>query len=452
MDPGTAVGVASLGIQVCQGLLQYYRDWKDHDDDIRETYTGINDLQQTLELLKDKLQILSGTPFVIRARECLVTCQEGIQRLDKKLKKLSKETPIGILQKAQAGGLRLLYPFRKSTLEKLKEIVQNLMHHLSLAVQVILLDSSESTRESVAFIKNSINGISTLATRIGTLTLDTHTLVSATAAKVETLVSTDEAKSLTQILQWLSAPDRSIEHNVARKKHEEGTGEWLLKSEHYQKWLSGSSSILWLHGKAGCCKTVLCSTIVEDVRLRIAGQESAVLLFFYFTFSDTRKLNYENMLRSMVTELSRARPVTPSLRELYATSQPYAPSVEALEDTLIELLQVTNISYLIADALDECSEEQREQVIQGFKHITQACPGTRLLITSRREADIEILMESWCEHQFALDENCINADIDIFIKNALATDKKLIRLPAETKEEIERLFHEKSDGMLVLSY
>ena len=35
---GTAVGVAALGIQVCEGLLKYYRDWKDFEDDIREAY------------------------------------------------------------------------------------------------------------------------------------------------------------------------------------------------------------------------------------------------------------------------------------------------------------------------------------------------------------------------------------------------------------------------------
>ena len=126
---------------------------------------------------------------------------------------------------------------------------------------------------------------------------------------------------------------------------------------------------------------------------------------------------------------------------------PHSPSVEGLEETLIATLKESHVSYLVVDALDECSEEQRDEVMQGFKRITHACPSTRILITSRKESDIEDLMHDWCGIQLAVDENCVNADIDIFVKDALATDKKLMRLSDSTKSEIQRVFHEKSDGM-----
>ena len=53
MDPGTAVGVISLGIQVCEGILKYYRDWKGYEDDIQGTYTEIDHLAKTFALLYD---------------------------------------------------------------------------------------------------------------------------------------------------------------------------------------------------------------------------------------------------------------------------------------------------------------------------------------------------------------------------------------------------------------
>jgi hypothetical protein len=52
---GTAVGIASLGIQVCQGLLSYYSDWKDYNSDVSSTYDAITDLGKTLILLKSTL-------------------------------------------------------------------------------------------------------------------------------------------------------------------------------------------------------------------------------------------------------------------------------------------------------------------------------------------------------------------------------------------------------------
>ena len=453
--------MASLGIQVCQGLLTYYNDWKGHGDDIREVHTAIDDLNKTFQLLESKLLDLAGTPFVDRAKECLKTCQNDVQQLGARLGELHKKNPNGIKQAIQAGGLRLLYPFRKTTLDKLKNIVQSLMRQLGLAVQLIILDSSESTRSTALLIKNatddisslsaqikgSTDNISSLSTHIDALSVSTRTQAADIAAKVQTLVSAEDTKKLIEILKWLDAPNRSIEHDGARKKHQKGTGEWLLQGKHYQDWVSGASPLLWLHGKAGCCKTVLSSSVIQDLKLRIAHQPGTALAFFYFTFSDAKKQNYKDLLLSMVTELSRGRPIMASLLKLYEASVPHSPSFEGLEETLIATLKETYVSFLVVDALDECSEEQREEAMQGLKRITHACPSTRVFITSRRETDIEDLMHGWCGVQLAIDEHCVNADIDIFVKDALATDKKLKRLPVPVKEEIKKVFHEKSDGM-----
>ncbi|KAF2831784.1 hypothetical protein CC86DRAFT_431710 [Ophiobolus disseminans] len=111
------------------------------------------------------------------------------------------------------------------------------------------------------------------------------------------------------------------------------------------------------------------------------------------------------------------------------------------------LLEEAEVPYLVVDALDECLEEEQEQAIKGLQGITQAVPKTRILMASRREIEIEDLMASWCEAQLKVDEAGVNADIDTFVMHALATDKKLMRLPPATKKEIEEMFHEKSDGM-----
>ena len=453
--------MVSLGIQVCQGLLKYYSDWKDYDDDVCEVYTGIEDLNKTFQLLSSKLLDLAETPFVERAKEFLGKCQNGVTKLDGRLRKLHTRTPNGFRQKVQAEGLRLTYPFRKSTLDKLKAIIQSLSYHLGLTVQLILLDDSESTRSTALLIKETADNISSLATQIkgstgdisslsmqiDALTVSTQKQAANNAANVQMLVSAEDTKQLTEMLKWLDAPNCFIEHDDARKKHQKGTGEWLLQGRHYQDWVLGTSPLLWLYGKAGCCKTVLSSTVIQDLEFRVAKQPGTALAFFYFTFSDARKQNYKDLQLSMVTELSRGRPIIASLLELYEANVPHSPSVEGLEETLIATLKESHVSYLVVDALDECSEEQRDEVMQGFKRITHACPSTRILITSRKESDIEDLMHDWCGIQLAVDENCVNADIDIFVKDALATDKKLMRLSDSTKSEIQRVFHEKSDGM-----
>jgi hypothetical protein len=48
--------------------------------------------------------------------------------------------------------------------------------------------------------------------------------------------------------RWLSPPDSSINHNVARKAHYKGTASWFFQGGIFNKWRS-SPSLLWIHGK-----------------------------------------------------------------------------------------------------------------------------------------------------------------------------------------------------------
>ncbi|CAN9214993.1 unnamed protein product [Alternaria alternata] len=447
MDPGTAVGVISLGIQVCEGILKYYRDWKGYEDDIQGTYTEIDHLAKTFALLYDELQMVSQKALAIRAQECLATCQDGIQQLEKKLKKLHKDAPAGLRQRAEVGALRLMYPFRKSTLEKLKEIAQGLMQQLNFALQIIYLSNSHSAQLKADQIQSTLDTTEEFVKRIKATTLITQTQVSATAASVQALLSVEQSREVLEILKWLDAPDPTTNHTQARVRYETGTGEWLLNSQGYQDWISGSSPLLWLHEKAGCCKTILCSTVIEQVFGRVSGQDNVAFAYFYFSFSDAQKQNYTSVLLSMVAQLSRKRSVHPLLRAAYSQAPSQKPSSEVLEHIFLALLEESRTSYLVVDALDECSEEQREKILEGFRRITQSLPEIRLPITSRKEADIEDLLSSWPVTRFTIDEESVNQDIDLYVKNALATDRKLVKLPSATKKEIEDEFRKKSDGM-----
>lgn len=48
---GSALGVVSVGIQVCQGLLSYYNAWRSYNSQISHCYNTIEGLNATLENL-----------------------------------------------------------------------------------------------------------------------------------------------------------------------------------------------------------------------------------------------------------------------------------------------------------------------------------------------------------------------------------------------------------------
>jgi hypothetical protein len=52
-----------------------------------------------------------------------------------------------------------------------------------------------------------------------------------------------------KLQKWLSPPDPSTNHNIARKAHHKGTASWFFQGSIFKQWKSSSESLLWVHGK-----------------------------------------------------------------------------------------------------------------------------------------------------------------------------------------------------------
>jgi hypothetical protein len=251
--PGTAVGIASLGIQVCQGLLSYYDAWKGYDHDINSTYNAVTDLSRTLTILKTTLQQETDKERVERVRTCVNNCEDVLLELEKRRYSLRKYgQPEGLRQKMRAGMQRTWYPFRKETLEALKASVSDIQERLKLALQVLQLDiGTESQR---------------LVLRLLCQTTMQSDFIAQITAQNQRILDAQQSDEFRKMVAWLAPPDPGTNHATARQRHESQTGDWLLKSSQYQSWKTGAFRHLWMYGKAGCCKTILCSTAIEDIR------------------------------------------------------------------------------------------------------------------------------------------------------------------------------------------
>jgi hypothetical protein len=80
--------------------------------------------------------------------------------------------------------------------------------------------------------------------------------VGATVAAMDNRVAGDDdlvvgltGSQLRQdIRRWLSPPDPSTNHNIARSAHHEGTATWFFQGDIFKEWKS-TPSLLWIHGK-----------------------------------------------------------------------------------------------------------------------------------------------------------------------------------------------------------
>lgn len=76
---------------------------------------------------------------------------------------------------------------------------------------------------------------------------------------------------------------------------------------------------MWLNGIPGCGKTVLSSSIIEDLQKSSSDALSAIL-YFYFDFNDIRKQTIDNALRSLVWQAATyTRHLSKDLKQLYVS-------------------------------------------------------------------------------------------------------------------------------------
>ena len=271
---------------------------------------------------------------------------------------------------------------------------------------------------------------------------------SANCIRIELTRITEKLKE--KILQWLQTTDPSSNHNRACTSHKPGTGDWFTKGQSYRTWLAKPNSFFWLNGKAGCGKTVLSSTIIENTILHCDENEGCVMAYFYFSFTDSAKQKSENMLSSLLAQLSSQVDITPntlvSLHRTYERSTPPIDPLKSCIQTLMDELPFFNV-YLIVDAIDEMpSPDGREEACKVLQELSQN-PKAHVLMTSRREHDItEYISECNNVTDISIQNPEVDHDIQLYIRQRLKEDKKLNRWAA-LHSEIEDLLGRKADGM-----
>ncbi|KAH9178440.1 hypothetical protein EDB89DRAFT_2089725, partial [Lactarius sanguifluus] len=260
------------------------------------------------------------------------------------------------------------------------------------------------------------------------------------------------------VRRWLSPPDPSVNYNTAREAYQEGTASWIFEGSVFKEWeLVGS--LLWIHGKPGSGKSILCSAIIKHViSLRNAGQAS--LAYFFFDFRDKEKQNVRNFLTSLLTQFpAYSESCFNVIFRLYSThgKGAHQPSISVLINCLKEVLKIVAEQpvYLIVDALDECPDDMSEKptpretvlsLVEDLAHMQ--LPSLHTCITSRPEIDIKEVLEPLAYCTISLhDESGQQKDILDYVRNDVYSDRKMRNWRDGEKQLVIKELSTKADGM-----
>ncbi|KAJ5352445.1 hypothetical protein N7452_001419 [Penicillium brevicompactum] len=240
---------------------------------------------------------------------------------------------------------------------------------------------------------------------------------------IESKVLTAEENS---IVEWISEVSYSSRQIELQKRRTANTGDWILQLEEYLFWKSNPGTLMWLPGISGCGKSVLCSTIINDIEKNCHADDSKHIAYWFFQFGDSKSQSVDTMIRSMMRQLSQS-PLLPGMRDLWKEharrgSQPNSQDISKTFDNLIS--SIAGEIYFVFDALDECPQStysrERALVLSLLIDLLRRYESkVHILVTSRPEHDIQHELGKFSRIDL---EARLAEDVKSFVSSSVARD------------------------------
>ena len=124
------------------------------------------------------------------------------------------------------------------------------------------------------------------------------------------------------------------------------------------------------------------------------------------------------------------------------------PTLDDLQNTLERILGGFSSTFIILDALDECTE--REKILNWIQTVIPERDmnlGLHLIVTSRPEQEIEDKLKSY--PYLDLVEESENHDLVTYLDYQLWNDSDLQKWKSDTRDKIKLTLMEQANGMYV---
>ena len=140
--PASVAAVISLSIQCCENLHKYYADFRSHSQDIQHFLQEVDDLRtfsRNLELLI-QARAQSQDPCTQQVTELIDKLRGNAHKLEEAVRQCHATLlPDDVASKIKATRTRVLYPFKKRTIQSQRETVKGTHAILRGALQLLQL-------------------------------------------------------------------------------------------------------------------------------------------------------------------------------------------------------------------------------------------------------------------------------------------------------------------------
>ncbi|THY84831.1 ankyrin [Aureobasidium pullulans] len=372
VDP---VGVVSLGIEVCKGMVKYYKSLKSCPQDVMNMCESLQRITGMFEAIHHKIDHaqLHGRD-ADQVGSCISQCSSAINSLQLKLHKFKESGSQDKAGRLKEIGHRLQYPFEKTTLLEIKVNISDIRADLLQAMVILHMDISLQSCQRMEEVGQQI----------------TQTLKPSIDGLQDAEKNRAAQEENNTILMWLDtlSPSKFTDtYNSSLKRRAGGTGAWILEDEVMKQWLDGTLPVLWCPGDPGSGKSVAMSIVVKHLLDRRLAKENIVVAYTYCVYNQQHQ-TATNFMASILAQFVRRSDKT--ITEVEECWKAYRETSEKPSSSeYIRLLKAMrghfSKAFVLVDALDEFPDAERQSLIRDLNTLA---PNIQILVTSRYVASI----------------------------------------------------------------
>ncbi|KAJ5362328.1 hypothetical protein N7541_003172 [Penicillium brevicompactum] len=225
-----------------------------------------------------------------------------------------------------------------------------------------------------------------------------------------------------EMLEFISPIPFGKHHDNIKEERVDGTGEWLIQNTEFRNWEeSRSSGLFWLHGSPGTGKTYVTSRVVDRIQDRMSDlPKDEGFAFFYCDKTETARSQPLSILQSLVRQLSTCasnpESVQTQLSEACKDMRTQGTNLRLpqCKQQILDSLNMYQQTTLVIDAMDECEEESRYQLITTLNYLlSESQRPVKIFVSSRPDPDIQSEFDSSLNVGISASDN--TADIHAFL-------------------------------------
>jgi len=212
----------------------------------------------------------------------------------------------------------------------------------------------------------------------------------------------------------------------ALSKRQDGSGPWLLDSDHFTTWLNAPTETLFCPGVPGAGKTILASVVIDHLWSHIR-KDNVGVAYLFCDYKKQEEQTFINLIASILKQLAQQQiTISDGIANCYHdhVMQKTYPTINQFCDLLKCGLTKFARTYIVIDALDECSDDYsiRRRLLDTLRELQQSSL-INIMVTSRPIPHIVSSFPSGLTQEIRASESDIRRYLD----------SQMSRLPARVK-------------------